>query len=394
MNGMEAALQYAADQQAAFVEDFKALLRIESISTLPEHRAEVLRAAQWVADHLSALGLNNVEILPTANGQGFPVVYADYLEAGDAPTVVFYGHYDVQPADPFDLWTSPPFDPTVRGENLYARGASDMKGQVVCILKAIEAVANTSGGKLPVNVKFLLEGEEEIGSPHLKGFLVEQSARYEGASFCLNADSGILAPDIPSITYAVRGLAYYTIDLEGPASDLHSGMFGGAVHNPAYVLTKLVAGMKDDQGRVTLPGFYDDVRPLSAAEREEFKKLPQDDAWWLKQTGAPALFGEEGYSNVERVTARNGASRSPPVPRPASARGIRWRRARPRWRSGKSGVANRSLSARAAPCRWSGRSRKSWAWNPSSWASDCRTITCTRPTKSSICPPGIRASRR
>ena len=299
MSDVNSALDYARQTQSQALEDLKALLRIPSVSTLPEHQPDMQRAAEWLADRLRALGFEEVAILPTG---GHPVVYGEWMRAGEgAPTILFYGHYDVQPADPLDLWESAPFEPTVRGENLYARGASDMKGQVVANLRAVEAWVKSGG--LPVNLKYLLEGEEEIGSPNLEGF-IRQHAEQLRCDFCLNGDGGILAPDTPSITYALRGLAYFELRVQGPAHDLHSGVFGGAVDNPAHVLARLLAGMKDERGRITLPGFYDKVRPLSPEERAALAQLPQDEAWWKVQTGAPALAGEEGYTPTERATAR------------------------------------------------------------------------------------------
>ncbi|NOZ29300.1 MAG: dipeptidase [Chloroflexi bacterium] len=299
MSELDAAINYAREHEQAFLEDLKALLRIPSISALPEWKPDIQRAAEWIAAQLQDLGFDAVQVMPT---KGHPVVYGEWLKAGpDAPTILFYGHYDVQPADPLELWETDPFDPQVRGDNIFARGASDMKGQVVAHLKAIESLIRTTG--LPVNVKYMIEGEEEIGSPSLGAF-IEEHRSLLSCDLCLNGDSGILAPDLPSIVYALRGLAYFEIHVQGPASDLHSGTFGGVVENPAQALCRLIAGMKDERGRITLPGFYDDVRPLSEEERADLAKLPQTDAWWQEQTGAPALFGEEGYTATERATAR------------------------------------------------------------------------------------------
>ncbi len=299
MPELDAAINYAREHEQTFLEDLKALLRIPSISALPEWKSDIQRAAEWIAAQLQGLGFNAVQVMPT---KGHPVVYGEWLKAGpDAPTILFYGHYDVQPADPLELWETDPFDPQVRGDNIFARGASDMKGQVVAHLKAIESLIRTTG--LPVNVKYMIEGEEEIGSPSLEAF-IEAHRDLLTCDLCLNGDSGILAPDVPSIVYALRGLAYFEIHVQGPASDLHSGTFGGVVENPAQALCRLIAGMKDERGRITLPGFYDDVRPLSEEERADLAKLPQTDAWWQEQTGAPALFGEEGYTATERATAR------------------------------------------------------------------------------------------
>lgn len=299
MTQLDQALDYAHSSQSQALEDLVELLRIPSVSTLPEHKSDMAAAAEWLAARLEGLDFEAVQVMPTA---GHPVVYAESLRAGpDAPTVLVYGHYDVQPADPLELWETGPFDPQVRGENLYARGASDMKGQVVAHLRAAEALLKTGG--LPVNVKYMLEGEEEIGSPNLAAYL-EQHRELLSCDFCLNMDSSIIAQNIPSITIALRGLAYFELRLQGPPGDLHSGIFGGAVVNPANVLAELIGGMHDEQGRVTLPGFYDDVQPLSEAERDELAQLPQSEEWWSTQSGAQVLDGEQGFSSTERATAR------------------------------------------------------------------------------------------
>ncbi|MCW8132359.1 MAG: dipeptidase [Planctomycetota bacterium] len=294
-------LAYARGHREAFVEHLKELLRIPSVSTAPEHTGDMQRAAEWVAAYVKTLGFQNVQVMPTAM---HPVVYGENLRAGAGkPTLLVYGHYDVQPAEPLELWTTGAFEPTQRGDNLYARGASDMKGQVVCFLKAVESLVKTSGEALPVNLKLMIEGEEEIGSPSLPAFLKEKKDLLK-ADLCLNGDGGIVGADAPSITYGLRGIAYFEIRLTGPATDLHSGIFGGAVQNPANVLAKLIAGMHDAEGRVTLPGFYDKVRALDADERKELNRLPTPDAWWIKSSGAPALAGEAGYTATERATAR------------------------------------------------------------------------------------------
>jgi acetylornithine deacetylase/succinyl-diaminopimelate desuccinylase-like protein len=293
------ALQYARAHSQAAVDSLQEALRIPSISTLSEKAGDVRRAADWFAGQLEAMGFDSVDVLPTAK---HPVVCGELMQAGpSAPTVLFYGHYDVQPVDPIDLWLSDPFEPTIRGEDLFARGASDMKGQVVAHLKAVEAMVRTSG--LPINLKYLIEGEEEIGSPSLAEFVRRNKARL-AADFCLNADTSIIAPDVPALTYGLRGLAYHEIRLQGATGDLHSGTFGGAVDNPGMVLSRLLAGMKDPQGRITLPGFYDRVRPLSVQERAALAALPQDDGWWKKAAGVRELAGEEGFTSTERATAR------------------------------------------------------------------------------------------
>jgi len=296
---LSAALSYLKQNQSRFLDDLKDFVSIPSISTDPNAKADMLRAAEWVADQLRRLGCQNVQILPTA---GHPVVYGEILAAGAGkPTILVYGHYDVQPAEPLELWNSPPFEPTQRGENLYARGASDMKGQVVITLKAVEALMRNGG--LPVNVKFMIEGEEEIGSPNLERFIADHKDLL-ASDFALNPDTGMIGAQVPTITYGLRGMAYFELRVSGPEQDLHSGLYGGAVHNPAQALCELIAGMHDADGRVTLPGFYDSVRPLSAEERAEMALLPMDDAFYLEQTGVPALYGEAGYTSNERVGAR------------------------------------------------------------------------------------------
>ncbi len=294
-----AAVEYARQERKRFLEELKEYVSIPSISTDPSAQEDVLRAAEWSANQLKSLGMQKVEIYPTDR---HPVVYGELLEAGvDKPTVLIYGHYDVQPPEPLDLWKSPAFEPTVRGENLYGRGASDMKGQVIITLKAVESLART--GELPVNIKFILEGEEEIGSPNLPTFI---SAHKDllACDFALNPDTGMIGADVPTITYGLRGLAYFELHVSGPDHDLHSGIYGGVVHNPAQALCELIAGMHDKNGRITLPGYYDKVRSLSNEEHQQLSHLPMDEDFYLKHTGAPNLHGESGFSPVERVGVR------------------------------------------------------------------------------------------
>lgn len=300
MNNRQKALEYAQTNQESFLEQLKTFVHIPSISTDPEKKAAMQAAAEWITTKLKDLGLNEVAVIPT---EGHPVVYGECHCANrpDAPTVLIYGHYDVQPSEPDDLWHSPPFEATLRGENLYGRGASDMKGQVTASIFAVESILKN--GNMPVNVKFMIEGEEEIGSPNLNSFM-ESHKELLTCDVALNPDSGMIAADLPTITYALRGLAYFEIRVYGPEHDLHSGLFGGIVHNPAQVLCELIAGMHDQDGRITLPGFYDRVRPLSAEERAELAKLPMDEEYYKRQTGVPALYGEKGFTPVERVGAR------------------------------------------------------------------------------------------
>jgi acetylornithine deacetylase/succinyl-diaminopimelate desuccinylase-like protein len=293
------ALAYNQENRARYLEELKQLVSIPSVSTDPAAKANMQRAAEWVAGQLRQLGMQNVQIYPTAQ---HPVVYGESLKAGTAkPTVLIYGHYDVQPVEPLELWTSPPFEPTQRGENLYGRGASDMKGQVVITLKAVEAL--TQAGELPINIKFIIEGEEEIGSPSLDEFIAAHKDML-ACDFALNPDTGMIGADTPTITYGLRGLAYFELRVSGPRHDLHSGIYGGVLHNPAQALCELVAGMHDSKGRVTLPGFYDPVRPLSEDERAELANLPMTKNFYLQQTGAPALFGEAGFTPAEQVGGR------------------------------------------------------------------------------------------
>jgi acetylornithine deacetylase/succinyl-diaminopimelate desuccinylase-like protein len=274
-------------------------LAIPSISTLDEHTPDMLRAAEWVSAQLRGIGMENVQILPTG---GHPVVYGEWLGAGiSAPTVMIYGHYDVQPVDPLELWESAPFEPALRGENLFARGSADMKGQVLATLKAVESVMEAGG--MQVNLKWLIEGEEEIGSEHLDDFIKTHKDLLK-ADFCLNADAGILASDKPSITTGLRGLAYFELRVFGPSKDLHSGLYGGIVHNPAQALAELIAGMHDRNGRITLPGFYDKVRKLGKRERKDFAGLPLKAKLFIQQTGVPALWGEPNFTPPERLGAR------------------------------------------------------------------------------------------
>jgi len=298
LSDLLSAVSYSESKQQSSLDALIEFLKIPSISALSEHKQDVIAAANWCAADLHNLGMENVQVLPT---DGHPIVLGSWLHAGsEAVTILVYGHYDVQPTDPIDEWLSQPFDPDIRGENIFARGATDMKAQIVAFLKAVEAFKNSGG--LPVNLKFMLEGEEEIGSPNLETF-IQDNKEYLSSDFCLNLDAGILAPDIPSIMFGLRGLAYYEIRLQGPAADLHSGKFGGAIENPAFVLCDLIAGMKEESGRVTLPGFYEKVRPLSNEERADLASLPQTEEWWMEQSGAKALPQEE-YTATERATAR------------------------------------------------------------------------------------------
>jgi len=282
-----------------YIDELKEYLAIPSISALPEHAPDVKRAAEWSAEEMRRIGMQNVRLIDTP---GFPVVYGDWLGAEGAPTILFYGHYDVQPVDPVDLWESPPFEATVRDGEIYARGSADDKGQVFMHFKAIEAHLKQNG-TLPVNIKIILEGEEEVGSANLDAFVKGHKDDLK-ADVVVISDSPMFDRGIPSICYGLRGLVYFQIDLRGTKSDLHSGSFGGAVANPNMVLAQILAQMKDRGGRIKIPGFYDDVRDLTEEEREQWKKLPFNERRYAKELGAPKLFGESGYSTLERVWAR------------------------------------------------------------------------------------------
>ena len=293
------ALEYAHQNRERFLADLKELVAIPSVSMQDEHKDDIVRAAEWLATHLTELGMDKVQVLPTDK---HPVVFGEWMKAGgDAPTVLIYGHYDVQPVDPLELWKTPPYEATRQGDLLFGRGTSDMKGQAIATLAAVEAIMRTSG--LPVNVKWLFEGEEEMGSVSMEAFLPKHKDLF-AADFCLNPDAGMIAADKPTITYGLRGLAYFDVFVWGPSHDLHSGLYGGTVHNPAQALIELIAGMHDANGSITLPGFYDPVRPISVEEHAEMAKLPENEAFYLQQTGVPELWGEPEYLPMERVGAR------------------------------------------------------------------------------------------
>jgi acetylornithine deacetylase/succinyl-diaminopimelate desuccinylase-like protein len=296
---MDALTRYLDEHQSQFLDDLINALRIPSVSSDPERKEDVLRCAEQVAADLVNAGLSHAEVVPTA---GHPVVYGEWLGAPGAPTVLLYGHYDVQPPDPLELWTSPPFEPTVRDGRLYARGACDDKGQVYMHVSAFRAHFAVNG-RLPVNVKCVIEGEEESGSGSLAAFLHEWQDRLK-ADVIVVSDTGMLGPDQPALCYGLRGLLYTQIDVTGPTRDLHSGEFGGAVQNPGNALCAIVAALKDGEGRCRVPGFYDRVRPLTEAERARFRAVPFDEAGFIREAGSPGPFGEPGYSTLERVWVR------------------------------------------------------------------------------------------
>jgi acetylornithine deacetylase/succinyl-diaminopimelate desuccinylase-like protein len=282
-----------------YLDELKALLAIPSISALPQHAGDVRRCAEWCADEMRRIGLQNVRLIDTP---GNPVTYGDWLGAEGAPTILFYGHYDVQPVDPLDLWESPPFEATIRDGEIYARGSADDKGQVFMHFKAVEAHLKQNG-RLPLNIKFILEGEEEVGSAHLDDFVRAHRSEL-AADVVVISDSPMFARGVPSICYGLRGLVYCQIDLRGSSTDLHSGSFGGAVANPAMVLSQMLAQMKDRSGRVRIPGFYDDVVPLQEGERKAWAALPFNEKQYKKAFGIPKVYGETGYTTLERTWAR------------------------------------------------------------------------------------------
>jgi acetylornithine deacetylase/succinyl-diaminopimelate desuccinylase-like protein len=296
---MQASLDFAREQRDRFVEQLDHFLRIPSISTLPEYAPEIHRAADWLTVQLTRIGLENAHVFETV---GHPIVYADWLHAAGAPTVLIYGHYDVQPVDPLDAWVTPPFEPSMRDGLLYARGSTDDKGQVMIHLAALESVM-AADGQFPINIKLLIEGEEEIGSTSLDDFVPAQRTLLEADSILIS-DTTFLTAELPSIPYSLRGLAGAEIHVYGPKHDLHSGGYGGTVHNPAVALAEIIASLHDADGRVAIPGFYDQVRHLSPAEREVLAQVPYSVENWQQATGVEKPWGEPGYSLIERTGVR------------------------------------------------------------------------------------------
>ncbi len=294
----ESVADYLESHRGAFEEQLKALLRIPSVSAQPDHNPDTRRAAEFVRDDLIAMGVK-AELVET---KGHPIVYGETLNAPGKPTLLVYGHYDVQPPEPMEPWLSPPFEPTLRNGNLYARGATDDKGQMFTHLKAVEAWLKGAGG-LPINVKFLIEGEEEVGGANLDHFLTENRKRL-ACDYAVISDTSQFAPGIPAITYGLKGLVYLELHVQGADRDLHSGTYGGAVQNPLNALCTMLESIKGPDGRIRIPGFYDAVRPLESWEREEFAKLPFSEAEFQADLHVKALFGEEGYTTLERKWAR------------------------------------------------------------------------------------------
>ncbi len=293
-------MNYYQEHKSDFLEGFKAFLRIPSISTLSEHKPDIRRAAEFAMNHLKAAGMTTAELI---EGEGNPLVYAEWLNAPGKPTILFYGHYDVQPPEPLDEWKSPPFDPEVRGDDIFARGACDDKGQVLIQMNAVEALLKTTG-KLPVNVKFLLEGEEETGGEHIEGYVKSRPPRLK-ADAAVVCDTEMFAPDLPTICVGLRGLVYYELFVEGANHDLHSGVYGGAAPNPIQAIAEIITALKDRDGRIKIPGFYDRVVPPSEKERAAWARLPFDEKEYTeKEMGAKELVGEPGVPLLERVWAR------------------------------------------------------------------------------------------
>jgi len=300
---MQTLTSYIEANREEFLTGLKEFLRIESISTLPQYAAQISKAAEFVAHELRTIGMRNVQLLQTVSEQSNPFVYADWLDAPGKPTLLIYGHYDVQPADPPDQWTTPPFEPDVRNDSIYARGAADDKGQTYLLLKAVQSFLATQG-RLPINIKFLIEGEEEIGSIHIANFVREFPQHVE-ADAVLICDTEMFAPGLPTITTGLRGLVYTEVECRAARQDLHSGGYGGAAANPFQALAEIITGLKDRNGKVNIANFYERVAPPSAEELDAWKRLPFDEQEFLeKQIGGTALVGESGYCVLHRIWAR------------------------------------------------------------------------------------------
>jgi acetylornithine deacetylase/succinyl-diaminopimelate desuccinylase-like protein len=296
---MQEVITFIDAHRQRFVDELVAWVRIPSISSDPTHAGDMKKNAEHLARQLRSLGAGRVETWPTT---GHPAVFAEWMGAPGKPTLLVYGHHDVQPIDPLGEWVTPPFEPAVRDGRLWGRGVVDDKGQVYIHAKAIESFVNTRGA-LPINLKMIVEGEEEVGSANLDVLLREHAADL-AADFVCVSDTAMFGRGIPSLCVGLRGLAYVEVVVDGPALDLHSGTFGGGVMNPVNALARMIAALHDDDGRVTVQGFYDAVRPISDSERREIAALPFDEREWLRSTGASATWGEKGYSTLERVWAR------------------------------------------------------------------------------------------
>jgi len=290
---------YADEREDRFLDELREYLSIPSISTDADQSHEVERCANWLADHLREIGIDKTEVHPT---DGHPIVYAEHCHAPGQPTILIYAHYDVQPPGRLEQWDSPPFEPTVRDDKIFARGATDDKGQFFAHVKGLETHLATRD-ELPVNVKLLVEGEEEVGSEHLEGWVSEHRDKLS-CDAVLISDSAMFAPGLPTITYGLRGIAYFEVTVRGPDHELHSGLYGGAVPNPLNELSRMIARLHDDDRRVAIPGFYDRVEEIDDEERAKLAELPFDEADFLEETGAPGVAGEKGYSTLERRWTR------------------------------------------------------------------------------------------
>lgn len=299
MTALQLLDRYFKEQRERHLSELADFLAVPSISALSGHQADMEKAAEWLADSFRQAGLEHISVDQTA---GHPVVYADWLHAEDQPTILVYGHYDVQPVDPIHLWETPPFEASIRDNKLYARGASDDKGQVFMHIKAVEALLALDG-KLPVNVKFIIEGEEEIGSPSLEQYIEENKEKL-AADLIVISDTGMYAPGQPAICYGLRGLAGVQIDVKGPKGDLHSGLYGGGVANPVHALAEILASFRDKEGTIAVEGFYDEVRGLTEEERAGWAALDFDEQTVKDEVGVTELGGEPGYSYIERTWAR------------------------------------------------------------------------------------------
>ncbi|HEY6769906.1 MAG TPA: dipeptidase [Candidatus Sulfotelmatobacter sp.] len=295
------AVAFARSNRPRFLNELKDLLRIPSVSTAEEHKTDVQKAAAFVADELRRIGMENVEVIPT---KGHPLIYADWLHAQGKPTALCYAHYDVQPAEPLDEWLSPPFEPTERNNNVYARGAVDDKGQLWMEVKALESLMKGGGGKLPINVKVLFEGEEEVGGESIAEYIRKQKSRLK-ADFALVCDTELFAPNLPTLCVGLRGLVYTEIEAVGAKTDLHSGVYGGAAPNPFFALIEIIAKLKDSKGTILIPGFYKGVKAPSKDELKAWKRLPFNEEDYRKtEVGSKVLTGEPGYSVLYRTWAR------------------------------------------------------------------------------------------
>ncbi len=295
---MEEVQSYIKGNRQRFLDELLDFLRIPSISADKKYKEDVLKAAGWLRDELNRIGMDAVEIVPT---KGYPIVYGEKKVDASFPTILVYGHYDVQPPDPLDLWNSPPFEPVIKNDKIYARGACDDKGQLYMHVKALEAMMKT--GKLTCNVKVMFEGEEEVGSENLGHFLEEYKDRLS-ADVILVSDTSIIANDVPSITTGLRGLSYVEVEVTGPNIDLHSGVYGGAVGNPANILAKMIASLHDEDKHITIPGFYSDVEVVSAEERRQMNMAPFSEQDYMNDLDVKALMGEKGYTTLERTSIR------------------------------------------------------------------------------------------